>query len=64
MTEKIEQLLTVEQVAEILQLSTVQVYRYLKDGRLPKVKLGRRAVRVRPEDLERFIEERREASDD
>jgi len=32
--------LTIEQVADILQMSTRTVYRYLKSGKLPGTKIG------------------------
>jgi len=59
MTTQTEKLLTVEEAAEILSLSVVQVRRYITDGSLPVIRFGRRAIRIKPSDLERFIEERR-----
>lgn len=50
-----ERLLTVPQAAEQCQLSVRQMWRHIKEGRLKVVRLGR-AVRIRPGDLERFIE--------
>ena len=47
-------LLTVEEVAERLSVSTETVRRYLREGRLRGVKLIR-AWRIQPEELERFI---------
>ena len=48
-------LLTVEQVAERLQVSPRTVRRWTAGGALPVVQFGR-AVRVRPADLQRLIE--------
>jgi excisionase family DNA binding protein len=52
-----ENLLTGGQVAEILQVSRSFAYLMMKRGDIPTVRI-RNAVRVRPEDLERFIQER------
>lgn len=48
-------LLTVEEVAELLRLSTRQVRRMIAEERLPVTRLGR-AVRIRPEVLAALIE--------
>lgn len=50
--------LTPTEVARQLGVSVRVVYGWLSAGKLPKVKLSRRAVRVRPQDLERFVAER------
>ena len=50
-------LLNIKEVAEILHVSRSLVYSLLKCGDIPTVRIGR-MVRVRPEDLERFIHER------
>ena len=68
MTEQPKPLLTIPEAAELLRLSVVQVRRYVADGSLLSVRFGRRAIRIKPADLERFIEERtkrgqKEASD-
>ena len=64
MTE--EQLLTVEQVARMLQLKPPTIYGAVRQGRLPVVRLwrGKRrsAIRFRRTDIEAFIEERTELS--
>lgn len=49
---------TVEQVAEILQVTERQTYRYLKTGALAAYKFGR-LWRIRHEDLMDFINNRR-----
>jgi excisionase family DNA binding protein len=53
MTE--QRLLKGEEVADILQVSRSFAYQLLRQGDIPVVRLGR-AVRVRAEDLQRFIE--------
>ncbi len=53
-----EQLLTPAQVGERLQVTERTVYQWLRDGRLAGLKLGR-LWRVRPEDLEAFLERSR-----
>ena len=50
-----EQLLTVKQVAEVLQFHRQTVWRLIKEGRLPCIRLGRRAIRVSRQDLDDFI---------
>ena len=53
-----EKLLTPEQVAERLQVTERTVYGWLRRGNLPALKLGR-LWRIRPEDLEGFLESAR-----
>jgi putative molybdopterin biosynthesis protein len=48
-------LLTAEQVAERLQISQSFAYTLMSRGEIPTVRLGR-SVRVRPQDLEKYIE--------
>lgn len=52
-----DELLTVREVAERLKLTEKSVRRYISEGKLPAVKLGR-VLRVREADLETFVEER------
>jgi excisionase family DNA binding protein len=59
--ENYEKLLKAIEVAEILNISRALSYRLLQQGEIPVVKIGS-AVRVRPIDLERFIQKCR--SDD
>lgn len=49
-----EPLLTVQEAAQRCRLSVRQVWRHIQEQRLKVVRLGR-AVRIRPDDLERFI---------
>lgn len=51
-------LLTPEQVAEHLGIAVKTVKDYLREGVLPGVKIGKRIWRIRPEDLQAFIEAR------
>jgi excisionase family DNA binding protein len=51
----VDKLLKGNDVAERLNVSKAFAYRMMADGRIPTVTLGR-SVRVRPEDLENFIE--------
>ncbi len=58
-----ERLLKGEDVADILQVSKSFAYQLIRCGDIPSVRLGR-AVRVRLQDLERFIESNAYASND
>jgi excisionase family DNA binding protein len=51
----IGKLLNANEVAELLNVSRSFAYTLMQSGQLLTVQLGR-AVRVRPEDLEKFIE--------
>lgn len=51
-----DQLLTLQQVADRLQVSMSTVRRLLDAGKLRSVRIGRN-LRVRPEDLAAYIEE-------
>ena len=50
-------LMTVEQVADYLQLNKLTVYKYIRDGRLPAARLGK-AYRIRLSDVDAFLEQR------
>jgi len=50
------ELLTPEQVSEILQITPQTVRRYIREGKLKASKFGR-VYRVRREELERFVME-------
>lgn len=49
------QLLTLRQAAERLQVSMSTIRRRVDEGEIPVVRIGRN-IRVRPEDLEEYIE--------
>jgi excisionase family DNA binding protein len=50
-------LMTVEQVAEYLQVSTKWVYTEVKEGTLPGMKLGDRMWRFKKSALEAWLEQ-------
>lgn len=50
----IDNLLTPKEVAKILNMSRNYVYRLVKTGKLPAYRTPK-FIRIRPEDLERFI---------
>jgi excisionase family DNA binding protein len=52
-----ENLLNGEEVAKRLHISLSFAYTLMRRGDIPTVRLGN-AVRVRPEDLQRYIDER------
>jgi excisionase family DNA binding protein len=58
MTMAEKPLLTTENVAELLQVDVETVRRYIREGKLRAIKLGRE-YRVRREDFEEFLEERK-----
>jgi excisionase family DNA binding protein len=49
--------LTVGEVAAMLRVSTMTVYRLINSGELQAARIGR-SFRVRPEDLEQYLSER------
>jgi excisionase family DNA binding protein len=52
--------MTVEQVADYLQLNKLTVYKYIRDGRLPASKLGK-SYRIRMSDVDSFLEQAKQA---
>lgn len=58
-----DRLLTADEVAERLSIGLSTAYLLLQRGELPSVRIGR-SVRVRPEDLRRFVLARRESIGD
>ena len=48
---------TIEQVAEMLQVVYLTVYRWIQDGKLKAVKAGKQ-YRIRQSDLDKFLENR------
>ncbi|MFA6305817.1 MAG: helix-turn-helix domain-containing protein [Candidatus Gracilibacteria bacterium] len=52
-----EKFLTTEQVAQILQVHPFTILKFLKEGKLNGIKLGR-VYRIKNSDVEKFIEER------
>lgn len=49
--------LTVAEVAELLRVSTMTVYRLIKSGELPAARIGK-SYRVREDDIDAYLEER------
>lgn len=58
MEDKDNNLLTPEQVAQILQLHTLTVYSYIRQGKLDAIRLGRN-YRVTHKDLTHFVNSHR-----
>jgi len=58
MTENV-QFHDIEETAEILEVSTRTVRRYIKNDELQSYKIGNK-IKVRPEDLDEFIESRKQ----
>jgi excisionase family DNA binding protein len=52
-----EEYLTAKDIMRIMKVSRPQAYKYLQDGKLKIYKIGR-LIRVKPEDLQCFIEGR------
>jgi excisionase family DNA binding protein len=57
-------LLTVDDIAEILQVDRRTVRRMIDDGRLPRAPLGSRVVRVRPEAIQDLLNRKQLRVDD
>lgn len=55
-----EQLLSIRDVAQFLQLNQTTIYAWAQQGTLPGYKLGR-TWRFRPSEIEAWLEERRNA---
>ena len=53
-----DELLTIEQVAEKLQLHPDTIRRYIRERKLPGVRISATVVRVKQSDLDKFIQER------
>jgi excisionase family DNA binding protein len=47
---------TVEKVASDLGVSRMNVYRWVKEGRLPAVRFGPKTIRIRSDDVSALIE--------
>ena len=59
---KLEKLLTVEEVAELLNVHTITVQRAIQKGDLIAAKIGR-VYRISPEDLQAYIDSKKGAQD-
>ena len=49
--------MTVNEVAQLMRVSKMTVYRLIKQGDLPAVRIGR-GYRMREEDVDRYLESR------
>lgn len=54
-------MLTVKQIAERLGVHRITVYRWIYQKKLRALKISRNIVRIEEEDLERFLEERKDS---
>ncbi len=54
-------LITIRQAAERLSVSTKTIYRRIKDGSLPVVKISEKDYRIDVKDLEAYIEKLKSA---
>lgn len=52
-----DRLLTVDEVAELMRVSNMTVYRLIKSGALAALRVGKN-YRIRNEDVERYLAER------
>ena len=50
-----EKLLTINEITEILKVSKLTVYRYIKAGKLPAYKVGR-DYRIKQQEFDKFLE--------
>jgi excisionase family DNA binding protein len=55
MTARVPELLTVREVAELLRVSTMTVYRLIRAGELPAKRVGGRLLRVQDCDLRDYV---------
>ncbi|MDE3077882.1 MAG: helix-turn-helix domain-containing protein [Chloroflexota bacterium] len=52
------ELMTIKEVADFLRISTISAYSWVRDGRLPAIRIGKE-WRVRSRDLDEWLEVRR-----
>jgi len=52
---KIGNFLTIEEVAKKLRIGERTIYRYIESGKLPAIKLTRKATRIAEKDLIQFL---------
>ncbi len=50
-------LLTAREVADVMRVSTMTVYRLIKSGELPAIRVGKH-LRIRERDVAKFLDER------
>lgn len=51
-----DEFMTVAEVAELLKLNEMTIRNYVSAGKLAAVRIGDRRVRIRREDVDRFID--------
>ena len=59
MNEPLKKLLSTREAADILGVHVQTVRQYIRRGELPAVKISPRLYKIHPEDLERFIEDKK-----
>jgi excisionase family DNA binding protein len=59
-----DELLTIDEVAAELKLHPDTIRRYIREGKLKPTRVGGTAIRVRRSELNRFISEGEEGSED
>ncbi len=52
------ELMTIKEVADFLRISTISAYSWVRDGKLPAIRIGKE-WRVRSRDLDEWLEGRR-----
>jgi excisionase family DNA binding protein len=57
MNKPVSKLLTARDISRVLQISISFAYHLMRTGQIPTVRLGR-AVRVRPQDLDKYLNSR------
>lgn len=55
------ELMTIKEVADFLRISTISAYSWVRDGKLPAIRIGKE-WRVRSRDLDEWLEVRRSIS--
>jgi excisionase family DNA binding protein len=55
------ELMTIKEVADFLRISTISAYSWVRDGKLPAIRIGKE-WRVRSRDLDEWLETRRSIS--
>ncbi len=55
-----QELMTIKEVADFLRISTISAYSWVREGRLPAIRIGKE-WRVRSRDLDEWLELRRSA---
>ena len=55
MSDRIDKLLTIEEVADVLRVSTRTIIRYIESGKLKASKIG--VWRIKESDINLFLEE-------